>query len=242
MSHLGYRTTRLGYQPRRQPEMRRADRSIPNGSVSACCCSPALLLVARRDPDGHRAARDRGARPHARHDRRADHDRRTRWPRGATQDRPVRPAQAGHAVARAVLPRAAGDAAAQLAVDAAEPLRRQGRLRLELRQLLDGVHRLRRTVPARLRLRRDRHRAHDPARLSARLRHRLPRRQVPRPPARIDHHPVLHVVPDPHDRLAEPPRRHRTDPEPARRVRPPAACSTPSASWTATRSSTPRPP
>ena len=40
-------------------------------------------------------------------------------------------------------------------------------------------------------------------RLPAGLRDRLPRRALPELPDRAGHHPVLHVVPHPHDRLAE---------------------------------------
>ena len=78
-------------------------------------------------------------------------------PRPARRLAPYGLLSPGMLLAGAVLPRAAVHAAAHVAVDAAEPLRRRGRVRLELRQLRRRPHRLRRPVPAWLPLRRHRH-------------------------------------------------------------------------------------
>ncbi len=101
-----------------------------------------------------------------------------------------------------VLPGPAVVAARHVALGEEGPLRLQPQLRLALRELPPGLHRLRAAVRAGLRVRRVGDRLHDPDRLPDRLRDRLPRREVPQPAARPGRHPVLHLVPDPDDRLA----------------------------------------
>ena len=135
--------------------------------------------------------------------------------RGRRHDRHTRdPAQsrrtgcsARDALADPVLPCAAAHAPASVVVDTAEPVRRRRRVRLELRQLRHCVHRLRTAVPALVPLRRHRHDPLHRDRLPARVRDRVPRRRVQEPAARARRHPVLHDVPDPHDRLEDDPRR-----------------------------------
>ena len=106
-------------------------------------------------------------------------------------------------------------------------------------QLRGRPHRLRRPVPAQLRLRRHRHGPVPRHRLPDGVRHRLPRRSMEEPLARTRHCPVLHVLPDPHDRLAEPARRQRTDHRSARTTPPHRSARDVWESWTTAGCSTP---